>query len=346
MIKVFKLSSTDLRVLRAGHYRSILLAGSLSMFFAEVFAGSSPLWFVDLWALTVTFPLYTMHLLFFFNLAYRFDRLSPRSLYLWGVLFGFYEFWITKVLWSGFIGESPLLGTFLGIAVFEFILVALFWHPIMSFMLPILVIEILSLSYGQPSVPVPSHDRLLRKTRKNKLLAYYFVLNGATILAFNSSFNILISHITAIGSIAIIVILIRICRKTGIQINNILLGKKGMIIVSLYLALLYGIMFPLLLPERIPGLGTIIFTLLLYVVILLLIYCDKHTDTHDIDYMDTAETFEVADLKKYLVIFMALLTIFVLAPPVCIIMFMMIMFGDAILGVGLFLRAIYDSIRT
>ncbi|MEX0567729.1 MAG: hypothetical protein Q6363_001025, partial [Candidatus Njordarchaeota archaeon] len=68
-----------------------LFAGVFSMMYAEVFAGASLLWFFDLWALLVTFPLYFAHLLFFWTLAYKTNRTSFSSLYLFGVLFGMYE---------------------------------------------------------------------------------------------------------------------------------------------------------------------------------------------------------------------------------------------------------------
>ena len=49
----------------------ILLIGCLSMFMAEVFAGSSQMWFIDPWSLIVTYWLYLAHLLLFLNLAIR-----------------------------------------------------------------------------------------------------------------------------------------------------------------------------------------------------------------------------------------------------------------------------------
>ena len=110
---------------------SFLLVGTLSVFFTEVFAGSSPLWFIDSWGIFMVFPLYSMHLIFFLNVAFRIKRTSLGHLYLLGVLIGLYESWITKVLWAGYPGaEAPLMGTFLGIAILEFSVLVFFWHPI------------------------------------------------------------------------------------------------------------------------------------------------------------------------------------------------------------------------
>jgi hypothetical protein len=101
---------------------SFLLIGTLSMFFAEIFSGASAtrLWFIDPWSLIVTWPLYFAHTLFFLNLAFRTKRTSMHQLYLWGMLFALYESWITKVLWAGYIGQDPILGTIGGIAILEF----------------------------------------------------------------------------------------------------------------------------------------------------------------------------------------------------------------------------------
>lgn len=104
-----------------------LLVGTLSVFFTEVFAGSSPLWFTDLWGILMVFQLYFMHLIFFLNIAYRTKRTSLVHLYLFGVLIGLYESWITKVLWAGYPGaEAPVMGILLGIAILEFSVLVFF----------------------------------------------------------------------------------------------------------------------------------------------------------------------------------------------------------------------------
>ena len=94
------------------------LIGCLSMLYAELFSGASQLWFVNIWALLVTFPLYMVHVLFFFNVALYTQKTSPVHLYLWGVLFGMYESWITQVLWVGYQGTGgPMVQTVLGIGL-------------------------------------------------------------------------------------------------------------------------------------------------------------------------------------------------------------------------------------
>ena len=129
----------------------IILIGCLSMFMAEVFAGSSQMWFIDIWSLLVTFWLYLGHLLLFLNLAMRSKKTSIPQLYLWGVLFALYESWVTKVLWAGYPGsEGPAIALVGGIAILEFSTLVFFWHPILAFIMPILVYESFTLSNESP----------------------------------------------------------------------------------------------------------------------------------------------------------------------------------------------------
>ena len=80
-----------------------LLIGFVVLICTEVFSGASVaqgLWHP--WTWVVTFWLYFAHFFLFTTLAVRTGRTSLASLYLWGVLFGLYESWITKVIWHGY----------------------------------------------------------------------------------------------------------------------------------------------------------------------------------------------------------------------------------------------------
>ena len=125
----------------------LLFSGLLSVFYAEVLAGSSILWFLSPFGYIFLLPLYMFHLLVLYNLAVRFNRTSASSLYLFGVLFGLYETWVTKVAWAGFVDGQPVLGTPYGFAIAEMSIVTFFWHPFMSFLAPLITIKILSLDY-------------------------------------------------------------------------------------------------------------------------------------------------------------------------------------------------------
>jgi len=292
----------------------MLLIGSLSMLFAEVFSGASLLWFIDPWSILITFPLYLSHVLFFLNLAMRFHRTSFESLYLWGILFGLYETWITKVIWSGF-GDGLILGQIFGIAIGEFIILCLFWHPIMSFITPILVFEIFSISQGNNHQKLlPSHEKLITKNKNNQVLAWLIVLYGASFLSLNSHYNIIVALVTALGSLMIVILLYYACKKycDGFTIYELKLGFKGFITLIVYLIFLYAMLFFLIYPEKIPSLTTIFLTILIYLIVIMLIYLSKPQFKKK-DW-DTEIKYTAKDVWKLLLTFVFITAVFCLIP--------------------------------
>jgi hypothetical protein len=289
----------------------ILLAGALSMFFAEVCSGSSVLWFATAWAWLVTFWLYLAHTILFINLALYFKRTSITALYLWGVFFGLYEAWITKVAWAGYMNQAPAMGTFLGFAVQEFPLIVFFWHAVMSFILPVLAFEALS---GRI---LPGHLPILTKNRRNWLLAIVAAILGATFLAFNSGSNIVATVVTALGSFVLIGALYLIASKRYgryFSIESLRLGKAGMVILCAYLALLYLVTFFFMLPERIAPPLTILLTLGVYVVIGILLYLKKPDGPEPSVKPDGKRPFGIRELAILAAVFTVIAAILCLIP--------------------------------
>ena len=78
-----------------------ILVGLIVLICAGVFSGASlrmGLWHP--WTLLLTYWLYFAHFIFLTTLAVRTGRTSLSSLYLWGVLYGLYESWITRAAFS------------------------------------------------------------------------------------------------------------------------------------------------------------------------------------------------------------------------------------------------------
>lgn len=223
----------------------ILLIGTLSMFFAEVFSGASQTWFIDGWGILVTFPLYLAHLLFFLTIALRTKRTSLTQLYMFGVLFALYEAWITKVLWAGYFDQAgPSLGTFLGLGIAEFPILTFFWHPIMSFIVPILVFELLT------GMTLDGHLSILEKGRRKTLTIALFLILISSFIANGNGFDHVSANLSVVGSLLLIAILAK--NVKNISITDIIPKKKGFALLSIYLFLLYVLTFIFLLPERIP----------------------------------------------------------------------------------------------
>jgi hypothetical protein len=257
---------------------ALVLIGILSMVFAEAFSGSSVLWFLSVWSWLVTLPLYWSHTLFFLNVAFRLRRTSISDLYLLGVLFGLYESWVTKVVWAGYFGKTPAWGTILGFAVAEVAVIVFFWHPVMSFIVPVLVFQIIAASLSKArdvtQVVFPSHIGYLRRSRRAWILFGIVFVGGAAFLSANSFLNLLAAGLTAIVSLMIIVLLVKLVGhryKGQMSAYSLRLGRGGFFFVTLYVLLLYLVTFPLLRPDAIPDAATVLLTLCFYASVVTLI---------------------------------------------------------------------------
>jgi hypothetical protein len=250
---------------------SILLLGALSMLFAEVFSGASTLWFIDPWGLLITYPLYLTHAVFFFSLAFIFHKTSVRQLYFFGMMFGLYEALITKVLWFGYPQSSgPMIGSFFGIAWGEFLTLVFFWHPVMSFLLPVFVYEALSDDF------LPGHVRFLQKNKKTFFLAAILIVLGASFQSNGASYDIFRS-IGSMGGSLLIVIVLHVLTK-GKNLHSLVLGKKAMMLTIGYLIFQYALATLFILPERLPhSVLPYLLILLWYILIIGLLWVDRYS---------------------------------------------------------------------
>jgi len=248
---------------------SILLLGALSMLFAEVFSGASTLWFLDAWGLFLTYPLYLAHAIFLVNVAFHWKKTSPRQLYFFGMLFGLYEALITKVLWFGYPASTgPMVGYVFGIAWGEFLTLVLFYHPIMSFVVPVFVYELLSRDV------LPGHERFLQKNWKSLLLVIILIVMGASFQSNGAKYDV-VRSVGSMGGSILIVVLLHVLSK-GKNLQSLILGKKGMTAVLVYLFVLYGVTTAVIFPERLPKMILpYLLILLWYLVAIILLWIDR-----------------------------------------------------------------------
>lgn len=305
---------------------SILLFGVLSMLFAEVFSGASTLWFLTAWGLLLTLPLYLEHALFFFNVAVRTNRTSPRQLYFFGMMFGLYEALITKVLFTGYPGSTgPMVGSVFGIAWGEFLTLVLFWHPIMSFLVPVFVYEVLSRDI------LPGHERLLQKNRKTLVAVTILIVAGAVFQSNGAKYNVLVSVGSIVGTLLIIILLHYL--SPGKTRHSLVLGKNGMILLVVYLVILYGVTTAFIFPERFPR------TVLPYVLIFLwyllaigLLWIDRFTPQRRVV---EPIVFSVRDLSVFVVLLLGATVLFSLVSPVSYAI--LLVFFVSLMGAGVVL---------
>lgn len=222
------------------------LIGLLSMFFAEIFSGASAIWFTNLWGVFFTFPLYMFHVLFLLWIAVRYNRVSLRQLYFLGIIFALYEAWISKVIWTGYLGAAgPEFGTVFGLAFAEFLVLVFFWHPVMSFIVPLIVFQLLT------GKVFPLHADILRKTRVRSYIIVLSILLFSAFIANGNSFDNVSANTSVLGTLFLIVLAAK--KSKGSNILSLYFKKRYFILTAFYLIILYCAGFLLFLPEKIPG---------------------------------------------------------------------------------------------
>ncbi len=266
---------------------AIFLFGFLSMIFAEVFSGASPLWFLGIWGWFVTLPLYWAHALLLLNLAMKYERTSLTQLYLWGVVFSLFEGVITKVIWAGYMG-TPQFGTFLGFANGEFLVRVLFWHPIFSFIIPILVFQIIvqATNKGEAGSIHTSHLGVISRRRRNYVLLGIIIVAGSLFMMMGlgaDSFSIVVAGITNLAYIVLLSWFVTSWNKKTLDLESLRLGNTGLSITIIYLFALYIFTFFTLFPERIPPLGTILLTIAFYMIVITLIFVSPRDNRKTIE---------------------------------------------------------------
>ncbi len=225
---------------------SILLFGSITMLFAEVFSGSSVYWFLKPSSLFITYPFYILHAVFFFNLAIRLNKTSLRALYIIGTIYGAYEFWFTTVPLYGYINKTPVFHVIFGIALFEYFALIYFWHPVFSFIFSLATYDYLCLKQQQEPSRSSLFHALLVRTRKNEitwLLAFTF---ATLILLLYTSFKLDAFFIGYGGTLLIIMFFYFLRKKqrgkisiSDLAVNNTVFSILGGLIIALYIAGFY-----------------------------------------------------------------------------------------------------------
>ncbi len=155
------------------------ILSAFSVFFAEVVSGSYPMAFfnpfnpADIWGWMAILPLYGLHTLVLASVIFTGGRPKFYALFLAGAIFGLYEAYITKVLWNPGWGAVWYIG---GVAVVELFVIALFWHPFMSFIIPLAAGEATLTSSTEILDGMPAW---MRRWLTSKNIAAVFVLFAA-----------------------------------------------------------------------------------------------------------------------------------------------------------------------
>ena len=158
-----------------------LLIGMMSTAMAEVLSGSFIYPFAAPAGWLIVVPVYLLHAVVGLWIVHRFAKPVFATLFLVGMLFGFYEFYLTKVLWEPPWGTSLSLG---GIDVFSFIILALWWHPILAFIGPLAITETVATSTRSIAANLPFNLGQTSRRTAAALLFTVAAVQGFVALAF------------------------------------------------------------------------------------------------------------------------------------------------------------------
>ncbi len=258
-----------------------VMCGALSVFLAEVVSTASPFPFFNAWGLLVVCPLYTLHVLALASLVFGRKRVTFTSLFLAGAILGLYEAYMTKVLWSP--TWSPEISVVVGgVHIIHTIILVLFWHPFMAFMLPLMAAETLLTDSRETIAALPDFlQRGLRSNPGRVLLVSGFALYCGFYHSV-SGLNVGTSLLSAAGALGVLTILgliwQRARRNYTITLRDALPSRREAIVLGFLLLAGYIWLGIILRPEAMPtNLGPHAIIWVLYALLFsLLFFSLKH----------------------------------------------------------------------
>lgn len=254
-----------------------ILTGMISVVFVEVPAGSAMFPFFTLWGLLVVLPLYLLHSVFLAAVVFRFGRPRFWTLYAAGVLYGMYEAYITKVLWTSFRPEGPFV-TVGGIALFETIILVLYLHPLLAFVVPLFFTEILCTNSSEVAQGLPAGVRGSIRRHPAWWIGLLMALLG--FMQFVNSPSVMKSILSGAGNSVVVGLALLWWRKSGgaaYSFRELLPGPTGMRIYGFLLLGYYLFWGFLLKPTAIPGVFHGQLTIwLIYAVVLFIVFRCLH----------------------------------------------------------------------
>ena len=230
-----------------------MLVGMFSVVFVEVPSGSTMFPFFTLWGLLVVLPLYLLHSVFLMAVIFAFGRPNFWTLYSAGTLFGMYEAYITKVVWTSFRPEGPWI-TVGGIALFETMILVLFLHPLLAFVVPMLFTEILCTNSSEIAQGLPA--RAHGFVRRHPALVIGLLMGLLGLMQFVNSPSVLHSFLSSAGNSLMLGLALLWWRKRGggnYSLRELLPGPRGLRIFGGLLVCFYLFWGWAIKPKAIPS---------------------------------------------------------------------------------------------
>jgi hypothetical protein len=331
-----------------------ILISLISFFFAEIISGASMITSFApadvitrvVWSLLITIPLYGLHTLVLAGLVARYGKLRFYPLFLAGAIFGLYEAYITKMIWLPTWDGNPY---FAGVSLIGTLVLVLWWHPLMSFFVPLFVAEGVLARSREILASLPGPLRWLFATQKRAVAAILAFLAFCGIFAgvVSPSPVYAIFNVLAVG--LIIAALLYFYRRKGYhryELRQLLpAGREAAALIALLLAIyLFGILF--IRPEVRPGIGPQLTVWLLYAFFGILLALSLRKSARVL--LPVAEFPLRFSWRKYgatLAIIAVIAALFSLMPPVRLYLALLCWFAGIGLGFVLVALAVRDILN-
>jgi hypothetical protein len=234
-----------------------IILSAFSVFFAEVVSGSSPFPFFSpfdtsaLWGWCVLMPLYGLHTLVLASVVFKWGRPRFFAIYLAGIIFGLYEAYITKVLWWPPWGPPAVsVG---GIAIVELAVITLFWHPFMSFAVPLSAAETVLSPSREVIEGFPVKIKALLAKRGRVLFPLFALWAGLN----HGGAGVVSASLSALISMAFLLAIVFVWKNLTAPevypLRSLLPNRKQAGVLAVLLVILYVVLGAGIIPHRIPG---------------------------------------------------------------------------------------------
>ncbi len=316
----------------------------VSTFFAEVISGSTPFAFFTPVGWLVVFPIYLLHILFLGSIVFRYGRPVIYVLYPAGMLFGMYETYITKVIWGSadWAHGTASVG---GIYIFPFLLLVLFFHSFISFILSLTVSEVLLTSSRDILSYMPSR---VRRIVSEEPLFRRSLLFGALCLGllWVASTPWTVTLLSEVSGMAVIIISISLWRgllhgnRHGIA--ELLPKRRGMVITGMLLLFVYLLFGAYMNSRYMPGPSTQFLTWLIYLLLFFILYRNLRISCNQ-----EKKKVRLPDIDRRFLLL--LISVFLLSSALKVafglgtILFVFLSLSMSILGIYLFLEAMLKA---
>jgi hypothetical protein len=248
-----------------------LVLGVLSTVVPEVIAGSDLYPFFKITDYFIVIPLYTLHSLVLSYIIWNWGNPRIYNLFPAGAIFGLYEAYMTKVIWNPSWSEFPL--KIFGIAIFETLILVIFWHAFLAFIVPLLIAESMTSSReivnGFPNW-ISKWFKTLRKWNKYLILP----LIAGLFQSINTP-TIKDSILSGLTSTFITIAIILLWRKTSgpsYSFRTLMPTSNEFRILLSSLLIMYILMGIFWRPEALPGVFPQITVWILYLLFGTLLY--------------------------------------------------------------------------